>query len=1069
MVVNGEVMSKVYIAPVLSAALEKFKEIVKSHAESGGKEGRRLVVFCEDRLSLAAERAVCEAVGGTFSVSVYTLSRFLSGEAKSDGNVLTSQGSAMAMRKLIEANRENLQLFKRLSAANAAQEVYDTIALLYSSKISADDLAGAEADGRLLKRKLHDLELLYRAYSDYLRERGAVDRNAYLRRLPDVIRSSPKIAGADAVFLGFQAFTASVSDCVRACFETADNVYGIFTGGNEQKYVREAWTAFVKIAQETGAFNSAFIENLPSPLIPAAEHLRKYVLEPESFHKSVSLDIVRGQLLLCEATDEEEECQFIASQILKCVREEGVRYREISVMLPDINGVQPALERAFGEYGVPMYVDRRYPLSSHSVCPFILDYLACAADGCRPESVLAVVGSPVFCGNDERSDKDMFVNYLLRAAAYRGGVKKPVNEEVCKECAIDYEAAERVRARFIGGLKILPSRVSDSSAFCKAVRELLEYFDAENRLKSMSEDAEERGFASVAAMCGRAYGAVIQVIDEAEKLIAGERISVAEYSKILKSGFNAAEISLIPPRHDAVFVSDLSGCANTGSKVLFVGGLTDAVPAASQDTAILTDGELSSLEKIKLAVSPKISQVNKRVREITALNLCAFSRRLYLVYPMRSGGEECGVSEIIDYVKHLFTVDGVHISPVPVRDLSVTVDNFPYLCARPAPALRQVTFYLSGDKDCGERAVAAVWAHLKERDECGEELTKEVADKQSAAVEWRKLYGDSVSPTSLETYFACPYKAFMQQGLRLAERREGTFRPLDSGNFIHTVLEEVAKKLNAIGSEEECAAIAGECAERLLGKSAYFTQSDDGGAAYTAGALVGEARTISVGMYRQLKNSRFTVEDVEKRCRVGLDGGLTVGGRIDRVDCSDEYVRVIDYKTGHIDDKPASYYMGLKLQLPLYLTAAAEGRRAAGAYYFPANLEYSAEGTGEFTLKGFMDGSEEVVRRSDVNVQEKCRSAYVGAYLNGRSVDRAMTKEDFADFLEYSTIIAERGAAELARGEIAPSPVCGECDKCAYAGCCGYDRDKQGEREEVSCDCGTIAAIVRANKTGGDV
>ena len=86
MVVNGEVMSKVFIAPVLSAALEKFKEIVKSHAESGGKEGRRLVVFCEDRLSLAAERAVCEAVGGTFSVSVYTLSRFLSGEAKSDGN-----------------------------------------------------------------------------------------------------------------------------------------------------------------------------------------------------------------------------------------------------------------------------------------------------------------------------------------------------------------------------------------------------------------------------------------------------------------------------------------------------------------------------------------------------------------------------------------------------------------------------------------------------------------------------------------------------------------------------------------------------------------------------------------------------------------------------------------------------------------------------------------------------------------------------------------------------------------------------------------------------------------------
>ena len=150
-------MSKVFVAPVLSAGLKKFKEIVAAHAEKDGAEGKRLVVFCEDRLSLAAERAVCEAVGGTFAVSVYTLSRFLSAEAGQCENVLTSQGSAMAVRKLIEANREKLQLFKRLSAADAAQEVYDTIALLYSSKITPDDLAGAEAEGRLLKRKLNDL------------------------------------------------------------------------------------------------------------------------------------------------------------------------------------------------------------------------------------------------------------------------------------------------------------------------------------------------------------------------------------------------------------------------------------------------------------------------------------------------------------------------------------------------------------------------------------------------------------------------------------------------------------------------------------------------------------------------------------------------------------------------------------------------------------------------------------------------------------------------------------------------------------------------------------------------
>ena len=225
-----------------------------------------------------------------------------------------------------------------------------------------------------------------------------------------------------------------------------------------------------------------------------------------------------------------------------------------------------------------------------------------------------------------------------------------------------------------------------------------------------------------------------------------------------------------------------------------------------------------------------------------------------------------------------------------------------------------------------------------------------------------------------------------------------------------------------------------------------------------------------MGTYEQIKNSRFKVEAVEKKCRLDLDGGLSVGGRIDRVDVSDGYVRVVDYKTGGIDDAPSSYYMGLKLQLPLYLLAASEGRRAAGAYYFPANIEYSSDGSGAFALRGFMDGSEEVVRRSDTLVEEKGKSAYVGAYLNGRKIDKAMSTEDFSDFLKYSVKMASEGAAELISGEITPSPVKDACAKCGFKGCCGYDAAADGERNIVSCDCKTIAAIARAadTKDGGD-
>ena len=60
----------------LSVALEQLKKIVRENED----KGRRTVVFCEDRLSLVAERTVCAEVEGTFLTSVYTFARFLSAE-----------------------------------------------------------------------------------------------------------------------------------------------------------------------------------------------------------------------------------------------------------------------------------------------------------------------------------------------------------------------------------------------------------------------------------------------------------------------------------------------------------------------------------------------------------------------------------------------------------------------------------------------------------------------------------------------------------------------------------------------------------------------------------------------------------------------------------------------------------------------------------------------------------------------------------------------------------------------------------------------------------------------------
>ncbi len=1042
-------MIKASVCPALYAALEKLKSVISANKRAE----RKTLIFCEDRLTLAAERTVCAAVGGTFSVSVYTFARFLSSERGKKADVLTAQGSAMAIRKIIEEKRDSLSLFGKFSAAAAAGAVYDTIALLYSSKISAEDLLKADADG-LLESKLHDIAAIYSEYEKYLESSGKTDRNAYLSELPDIIENSRKIAESDVIFLGFQSFTRSSLDCARAAFRSAKNVYGLFIGGAEELYVNEALSSFEGAAEE---FGGAQVERVESTAIAEAEILRKSLFDPETFHSGNPVKTDRVHLF--EAADEEEELEFIAASIKKFVLD-GERYGNISVMLPDVASSERGLRRVFSQYRIPYYADRRHTLSEHAVSKFILDYLSCFAQGCPVKECDAVISSPLFPAS--REDKDIYRNYALRLANFRSGVKREPNPEILSKMNFDYDAVQRVREVFLNGLYCL--KTGTAAEVCRGVKNLLESLGVKATLDGLAEKFKD-DYPAESEFSGRVYEAALGVIAEAEIIAGGGRMPTSEFIKILKSGFGALEISLIPPKTDAVFVGDIAATANTGSEIVFAAQLTDDVPASSSDTALLTDSEISQLEGANLAISPKIRQVNMRRREQTALNICAFKKQLYLSYPVRLGGEESGVSEIISYARRKFlTPAGGELKAVNIKRLEKSDAALVYYCSEKIPALKRLTTSPRAE------TLSAVYECLKEGGFEKEADAALEAPRQKALSDGRALFVsyNSITPTMLETYFLCPYRNFVQNGLKLQEREEGSLRPVDTGNFIHTVLQRIAPEMGNL-TAETVTARAEEIADGLLKDAPYSSLTDSKSGGYTAKALIKEAGVIASGMFEQLANSSFKVESAEYKCEVPLDGGVKIFGRIDRVDACGDLVRIIDYKTGAIDPSPAKYYMGLKLQLPLYLTSASKGRRAAGAYYFPASVEYRDKADGVFRLQGYMDGSDEVVSRSDVTLQPKTKSKYFDAYLGGGRSDKAMPPEVFGDFIEYSKAVARQGASEMLGGNITPSPAEDACSFCKAGGSCAFAVGADGEeRSSRSLKCGEIADVVKRLKEDVD-
>ena len=187
-------MTRIIGAPTLDDALAQLRERVAQNEE----RGERTLIFCEDRLTLLAERAILSAVGGTFLAEVTTFARFLSGEAKA----LSKQGSVMEIAALLAEHEKELLCFRR----NSAQAVYETIAQFSASRVDADLIrAGAEQTDGMLKNKLLDLSLLFEEYAAFLRERGMVDENGYLALLPARVEERAK--GMHVVFFAFPSFT----------------------------------------------------------------------------------------------------------------------------------------------------------------------------------------------------------------------------------------------------------------------------------------------------------------------------------------------------------------------------------------------------------------------------------------------------------------------------------------------------------------------------------------------------------------------------------------------------------------------------------------------------------------------------------------------------------------------------------------------------------------------------------------------------------------------------------------------------------------------------------------------
>lgn len=1007
-------MAKIYEAPTLDGAAEALKKLVEKNETAG----ERTLVFCEDRLTLLAERTVISACGGSFLTEVSTFRRFLERRKKTQ-KILSKQGAVMEIAALLGEYKEQLGCFKR----NAAQAVYETIAQLSASCVDADLLRrSAEETEGVLSRKLSDLALLFEKYEEFLKTRGMLDENGYLALLPASL-TKEEIGGVHIVFFAYDAFTRQARECIRASARNARSVTGIFLGDGAPYCTHEAARAFAGVMQDLGmAFEHTM---LPASDTGDARRIREGLFSVKGSHGekaggcSISFD---------EFGDEGEEMNNIAARI-RMLTAQGKRFRDIAVLVGG-ESYFLAAAKAFAAYKIPYYADRKRSLLTHPFCGFTLAVLHAADSGVLYDQAEEIASSVYF------GDGGKYRNYLMRYGTSRGAVSREIGET-----GEDRAELENARLRMLAILACIP-RSGTGSAYAAGIRKLYETVEGERITEELAArlPAEDAPFLNITPL--------FEILDEIENVVGDRTFPAREFAVLLRSGLEARGVSVLPQHADAVFLGDATESRIKRVPVLFFAGLSEGLPRISQDTAVITDGEIVRLKDLSMEIEPAIAVVNARFREVFARNLASFSEHLYCSCPKQLSGSATTYSEAVYYLLRMFGQN----TQMGSEKLPCAPDVYPYDCAEYAPALLR---YFEMTEEAGESVRSASLKEVLARSPADAVGDPDALRAEKDALPPRA--SGKISPTELEEYFSCPYKCFANHVLGLGQKEERTpFGAMDAGKFVHAVLEETTRYFAGLKSEEECAARARQVAEKLMASPAFSALKATAAGNYTGKRLIGEATAVTVAAYRQVAGSDYRVKDRERKLRIDA---LGLEGKADRIDDAGGLLRIIDYKTGGIESGADAYYTGRKLQLELYLTAALEdktlaqeGTRPGGVFYFPAADDFVKEGEKQYCMSGFYCTDPDVIVHMDTS-----RAARESTYFHAeKDLDHGMDGETFSYFLKYGLLVADGARREMQGGNIRPSPYKGVCTYCDLLGMCGFSGVP---RSESGVTCTEIASI----------
>lgn len=928
----------------------------------------KIYLVTPEQFSYTAEKRLLENLEGAITqVEVLSFERMAYRVIKESININKAQidksGKAMIVYDILNKYQKNLKFLGKsnenidmiLTQITEFKKHGITVTKLEEQTNNTEDL--------YLKSKLNDMLTIYKEFEKNILE--FLDENDLLTILAENIKES-KLFEESIFFIDeFAGFTKQEYFVIDKLNEIASEIY--LTVCTDELRIKKSPEAdiFYDNKQTVQTLCEMFDIDKDKQICLNNNYRFKNneLLHLEKNIFSIPYNIYRNsvnniQLYLAE--NPYCEIEHIAKEIIKLVRNKGYRYRDITVICNNIGTYSSLCKAIFTEHDIPVFIDDKKDITQNILIKYILALLDIFSKNWSYDAMFNYL-------------KTDFINvsnlYELENYCLKWGIqgKRFYQNEWNYEKGENKNNFNEDQTNIIKPLKEFENSLKQNKN-AKNMSSAIYNFLINNNIKDKINNKENV----------EAWNLIIDVLNEITSIFKNKKVTFEEYSKLLKTGLANKELGQIPQTQDKVIVGDVNRTKTHKVKAVFIIGVNDGnFPSVNKNEGFFNDKDRDKLknEKFTLAKGTKEKMYEENFNIYKAFSTA--EEKVFVSYcASNSDGQPLRKSLMISRIKKIFP---------ELNEISNEEDEV---------LTRKITFSkLLNNLQNEKWKEVYEWYKINESRKLEKALSglkytnvPENISKENI----QKLYGKSLktSVSKLETYRACPFSYFLKYGLKLSEKEKLDIKPIDTGTFMHDVIDQFFKYVNASDSDkniqieevlniEESSSkkniieadikneklsirnITEEQIEIIINKIVDEKLQTDGKFTLTAKYLTLVQRlkrilNLSIKyIVASLNESQFEIYGTEvefgnkgtekyEPIEIQLDDGkkVVITGKIDRIDIAKmsdgKYIRIIDYKSSTKDIDLNKFISGTQIQLITYVDAICKNENVmpAGAFYY---------------------------------------------------------------------------------------------------------------------------------------